>query len=249
VSLGDAIELREDDTMKTLTTMMTLVASMILFSASASAQLPELPSGRIGFDTSARLSLGILGSSDAPLPEPASVGQRYDYSTGLQTGAGILGGFVGTTVGGVAGYFFGVSQCSGGGFSCLGAGIIEGAVGGIAFGTIGAAGAVIATGGKHQDGDDTFGAATGGLIGLVLAAPIGAVVGIGTTQFLRPSGGDYDTWQNIGVLVGTGITGLGAGLGASWGYQWGYNDSPVTDLALTPMLGGEHNGVVLSGRF
>jgi hypothetical protein len=89
VSLGDAIELREDDTMKTLTTMMTLVASMILFSASASAQ------------------------------DGVYVSERYDYDTSRQNLAGVVGGAAGASLGALAGLSLAESVCSGWAWACL----------------------------------------------------------------------------------------------------------------------------------
>ncbi len=219
--------------MKT-TIMMWAMALVTLLSTNAFAQLsnpnPERPDG---FDSEFDL-------------RPAQ--ERYDYDTGLQLGAGFLGGFAGATLGGAGGFVFGSTSCRGGGFSCIGAGIIEGTLGGVVFGTVGAAGAVVVTGGRYADEDDTFGAFAGGALGLVIGAPIGALTGISVAQFLRPDGAGNE-WDIFCILLGTGITGFGAGLGASLGYQDGYNDSPIIDLAITPMLDGEHNGLVLSGRF
>jgi peptidase E len=50
------------------------------------------------------------------------------------------------------------------------------------------------------------------------------------------------------LLVGTSIVGVSAGFGAAWGYQDGYNDAYIDSLTLTPMV-GEHQGLILSGRF
>lgn len=62
-------------------------------------------------------------------------------------------------------------------------------------------------------------------------------------------GGPSGTPHNlVPLLVGTSIVGVSAGFGAAWGYQDGYNDAYIDSLTLTPMV-GEHQGLILSGRF
>jgi hypothetical protein len=215
VSLDDAIEPREDEPMKTLTTMMTLVAAMTLLTANASAQ--SVDQGRATDRLDFNPAVQVVGAS---------------------LGAG-LGGLSGVFTGGFTGFLVcGANIFSNSCSSAVGIGALAGGLAGGVGGSVLGAGIL---GGDYATSRDYGVAAAGGAAGLLLSVPVTlAMAGAMRGAYVH---NDTVLWTNIATMS------LMTGLGASLGYQSGYSVPWVRDVALTPMVGGEYDGLVLSGRF
>ncbi len=66
----------------------------------------------------------------------------------------------------------------------------------------------------------------------------------GVASLVREQTRDSDA----ALLSGVAAAGLMTGLGASLGYQANYSAAGLREVSIAPMV-GEHNGLVVSGRF
>ncbi len=197
---------------KKLTTMMTLMAAISLFSASASAQ-----------------SVNKDRTHD-----------RFDYNLTLQ----YVGGTAGAGLGGFGGLFAGAAVgaviCSSEFLDCLSGVFIGSGIGMVAGGVTGAVVGTTLTGGDYAD-EDVYGATVGGaMLGGLAAIPLT----FGTIVIINAVSRDSSAVLLTSALVAS----TSIGVGAAMGYQSNYRISRFESVSLTPML-GEHNGLVLSGRF
>jgi hypothetical protein len=168
--------------------------------------------------------------------------EPYDFNPTLQVvgataGAG-LGGFGGAFAGAAVGSVLCDSHDEF--LGCLGEVVIGGGVG-IAVGSV--SGSVLGaglTGGSYADADNYAEAAGGAVLGGLVAIPLT----FGVVSVADAMGMD----SSATFVTGAVLASASMGLGASLGYRATYNAPRFSEVRLTPMV-GEHNGLVLSGRF
>ena len=168
---------------------------------------------------------------------------RLDFNpvvqvVGSTVGAGLVGGG-GVVTGGVLGFLAcGGSLFSGACSTTIGGGMLFGGAAGVIGGAVLGAGIL---GGDYGTSRDYGVSAAGGALGLLLAVPTTLVI----DNAMRGASIDQDAifWTNVATMS------LMTGLGASLAYQATYSVPWMREVSLTPMVTGEHNGLVLSGRF
>ena len=167
---------------------------------------------------------------------------HFDYDTTLQMVGATAGAGIGIVGGGAAGVALGDAMCTSHGafLGCLGEVVIGGGVGMLVGGVSGAVIGTSLTGGDYADPDDYVGAAGGALVGGLVAIPVTFGVSLFSTAFMLDSG--------VATGIGLAAAATSVGVGAALGYQSNYRAPRGASFSVAPLL-GEHNGLVLSGRF
>ena len=167
---------------------------------------------------------------------------RFDYDTTLQVVGASVGAGVGVVGGGAAGVALGDALCTSHDefLGCLGEVIVGGGVGMVVGGVSGAVLGTGLTGGAHADAENYVGAAGGALVGGLVAIPVTFGVSLVSNAARIDPG--------VGWIIGIAAASTSVGVGAALGYQSNYHAPKGASFSVAPML-GEHNGLVLSGRF